>query len=179
MLQALVNEKTREQRAEQRIWPMRKPWKPWQIPNPMFAPDTIVVIERNLDVIKRADWIITLGPEDGSGQGEEVAGRKWRRIRPDTPGGFWPHCCGLSTPAVLCDRVRAQFESSAFGFVNRVDSQFGIARMARTASAQRRKSDSAGSPGRSSAICRSRSRVMRRCPVGGGGGPSRSKLGLN
>ncbi len=39
--------------------------------------NTIVVIERNLDVIKRADWIITLGPEDGSGQGggggEEVA----------------------------------------------------------------------------------------------------------
>ncbi len=35
--------------------------------------NTIVVIEHNLDVIKRADYIIDLGPEGGSGGGEIVA----------------------------------------------------------------------------------------------------------
>ncbi|WP_420467647.1 excinuclease ABC subunit UvrA [Panacagrimonas sp.] len=34
--------------------------------------NTVVVIEHNLDVIKRADWIIDLGPEGGSGGGEIV-----------------------------------------------------------------------------------------------------------
>ena len=37
------------------------------------AGNTIVVIEHNLDVIKRADWIVDLGPEGGSGGGEIVA----------------------------------------------------------------------------------------------------------
>ncbi|MDB5986116.1 MAG: Excinuclease subunit [Nevskia sp.] len=37
------------------------------------AGNTIVVIEHNLDVIKRADWIIDLGPEGGSGGGEIIA----------------------------------------------------------------------------------------------------------
>ncbi len=35
--------------------------------------NTIVIIEHNLDVIKRADWIIDLGPEGGSGGGEIIA----------------------------------------------------------------------------------------------------------
>lgn len=35
--------------------------------------NTVVIIEHNLDVIKRADWIIDLGPEGGDGGGEIVA----------------------------------------------------------------------------------------------------------
>ena len=35
--------------------------------------NTVVIIEHNLDVIKRADWILDLGPEGGDGGGEIVA----------------------------------------------------------------------------------------------------------
>ncbi len=35
--------------------------------------NTLVVIEHNLDVIKRADWILDLGPEGGNGGGRIVA----------------------------------------------------------------------------------------------------------
>ena len=35
--------------------------------------NTVVIIEHNLDVIKRADWLIDMGPEGGSGGGEIVA----------------------------------------------------------------------------------------------------------
>jgi excinuclease ABC subunit A len=35
--------------------------------------NTGVTIERNLDIIKAADWIIDVGPEGGNGGGEVVA----------------------------------------------------------------------------------------------------------
>ena len=37
------------------------------------AGNTVVVIEHNLDIIKRADYIIDLGPEGGSEGGRIVA----------------------------------------------------------------------------------------------------------
>jgi excinuclease ABC subunit A len=37
------------------------------------AGNTVVVIEHNLDVVKRADWIVDLGPEGGAGGGRVIA----------------------------------------------------------------------------------------------------------
>ena len=37
------------------------------------AGNTVLVVEHNLDVVKRADWVIDLGPEGGAGGGEIVA----------------------------------------------------------------------------------------------------------
>jgi excinuclease UvrABC ATPase subunit len=34
--------------------------------------NTVIVIEHNLDVVRRADWIIDLGPEGGSKGGNVV-----------------------------------------------------------------------------------------------------------
>jgi len=36
------------------------------------AGNTVLVIEHNLDVVKRADWVVDLGPEGGSGGGQLV-----------------------------------------------------------------------------------------------------------
>ena len=35
--------------------------------------NTVLVIEHNLDVIKRADWIIDMGPEGGDAGGQVIA----------------------------------------------------------------------------------------------------------
>ena len=37
------------------------------------AGNTVLVVEHNLDVVKRADWVIDLGPEGGGGGGQIVA----------------------------------------------------------------------------------------------------------
>ena len=46
------------------------------------AGNTVLVIEHNLDVIKKADWIIDLGPEGGDEGGEVVAAARPRTSPP-------------------------------------------------------------------------------------------------
>ena len=62
------------------------------------AGHTVVVIEHHLDVIKRADWIVDLGPEAGdarrTGRGSGRAGGR-RRVR------AVPHRAAISRPAAL------------------------------------------------------------------------------
>ena len=49
--------------------------------------NTVVVIEHNLDVIRRADWIIDLGPEGGDQGGSIVAEGPPHRIA-QTPSSY-------------------------------------------------------------------------------------------
>jgi excinuclease ABC subunit A len=60
--------------------------------------NTIVVIEHNLDVIRRADWILDLGPEGG-----EQGGRLLAMGPPETVAGIPGSSTGafLRTPAAL------------------------------------------------------------------------------
>jgi len=55
------------------------------------AGHTVVLIEHNLDVIKRADWVVDLGPEAGDGGGKVVAmGRPEEIARvPGSHTGQW------------------------------------------------------------------------------------------
>ena len=39
----------------------------------VYAGNTVVVIEHNLDVIKTADWIIDMGPDGGINGGQIIA----------------------------------------------------------------------------------------------------------
>ncbi|MBT4136606.1 MAG: excinuclease ABC subunit UvrA, partial [Candidatus Latescibacteria bacterium] len=52
--------------------------------------NTVLVIEHNLDVIKRADWIIDMGPEGGAGGGEIVATGTPEQIA-NTPNSYTGH----------------------------------------------------------------------------------------
>ncbi len=49
--------------------------------------NTMLVIEHNLDVIKRADWIIDLGPEGGEGGGQIIAAGTPKQIA-QTPNSY-------------------------------------------------------------------------------------------
>ena len=51
------------------------------------AGNTVVVIEHNLDIIKRADYIIDLGPEGGSAGGRVVACGTPEQVA-QTPGSY-------------------------------------------------------------------------------------------
>jgi excinuclease ABC subunit A len=61
----------------------------------------VVVIEHNLDVIKRADWVIDLGPEGGDGGGEIVASgtpEDVARVARSYTGKYLKEMVGAKTP---------------------------------------------------------------------------------
>jgi excinuclease ABC subunit A len=67
------------------------------------AGHTVVVIEHHLDVIKRADWVIDLGPDGGDAGGRIVAaGTPEEVARADSPTGRYLRTAlaeGSETPA--------------------------------------------------------------------------------
>jgi excinuclease ABC subunit A len=67
------------------------------------AGNTVVVIEHHLDVIKRADWVIDLGPEAGDGGGRVVA-----QGSPEVLAGTEASHTGRFLRAVLAEPVAAQ-----------------------------------------------------------------------
>ena len=67
------------------------------------AGNTVVVIEHNLDVIKRADHIIDLGPEGGSAGGQIVAEGTPEEVAAN-PASFTGQYLG---PILKRDRVKS------------------------------------------------------------------------
>jgi excinuclease ABC subunit A len=66
------------------------------------AGHTVLVIEHHLDVIKRADWVIDLGPEAGSGGGRIVAAgtpEEVARVPESHTGRYLREILDVSAPA--------------------------------------------------------------------------------
>ena len=47
---------------------------------PTTAGNTVIVIEHNLDVIKTADWIVDMGPEEVARKEVSYTGKFLRRV---------------------------------------------------------------------------------------------------
>jgi excinuclease ABC subunit A len=66
------------------------------------AGNTVLVVEHNLDVVKRADWVIDLGPEGGAGGGRIVAEgtpEQVAKVKASHTGrALVPILCGASVP---------------------------------------------------------------------------------
>jgi excinuclease ABC subunit A len=71
--------------------------------------NTVLVIEHNLDVIKRADWIIDLGPEGGAAGGEIIAEGTPEQVAQTAKSYTGQHV------KPLLDRARKGRSSSAAG----------------------------------------------------------------